>query len=110
MQAAGIDELVLRQQLMMHQQNQQRLLTMMSQGNFPLLFPGQYADLKLSGARLMSVCPRIEARRSSIRAAARHCAAWVTLMQGARCVGGEEESGGPATNMLTQRLNGCLLS
>lgn len=57
MQAAGIDELMLRQQLMMHQQNQQRLLAMMSQGNFPLLFPGQHRP-PITSPRLMSVSGR----------------------------------------------------
>ncbi|KHJ95606.1 hypothetical protein OESDEN_04444 [Oesophagostomum dentatum] len=40
MQSDTFDDMLLRQQMLIHQQNQQRILAMMAQPNFPLLFPG----------------------------------------------------------------------
>ncbi|KIH62038.1 HMG box [Ancylostoma duodenale] len=40
MQSDTFDDMLLRQQMLIHQQNQQRILAMMAQPNFSLLFPG----------------------------------------------------------------------
>ncbi|VDO44195.1 unnamed protein product [Haemonchus placei] len=45
MQSDSFDEMLLRQQMLIHQQNQQRILAMMTQPNLSLLFPGKlYRD------------------------------------------------------------------
>uniref|UniRef100_A0A1I7XN51 HMG box domain-containing protein n=1 Tax=Heterorhabditis bacteriophora TaxID=37862 RepID=A0A1I7XN51_HETBA len=54
MQAGGFDEMLMRQQVLIHQQNQQRILaSMMTQPNFPLLFSGSTYEHLIGAGGLM---------------------------------------------------------
>ncbi|KAK5979904.1 Transcription factor egl-13 [Trichostrongylus colubriformis] len=59
MQSDSFDEILLRQQMLIHQQNQQRILAMMTQPNLSLLFPGAHYEHLLGNGMINTGMPSL---------------------------------------------------
>ncbi|KAK6032355.1 HMG box [Ostertagia ostertagi] len=59
MQSDSFDEMLLRQQMLIHQQNQQRILAMMTQPNLSLLFPGAHYEHLLGNGMISAGMPSL---------------------------------------------------
>ncbi|KJH42101.1 HMG box [Dictyocaulus viviparus] len=59
MQSDMFNDMLLRQQMILHQQNQQRILAMMTQPNFPLLFPGAHYEHLLGNGIMNTSMPSL---------------------------------------------------